>query len=82
MCLAIPGKIIGIDDNLTLRMAEVDFGGVSKSICIHYVEASIGDYILAHAGMAITRLDPEEAKATLADFQKLALQFNSDSDAI
>ncbi len=82
MCLAIPGKIIAIDSDPTLRMAEVDFGGISKSICIHYIEASLGDYILAHAGMAITRLDPEEAEATLADFQKIAQAFNCDENAI
>ncbi len=82
MCLAVPGKIIAIGDDPTLSMAEVDFGGVRKSICIHYIEATLGDYILAHAGMAITRLDTEEAEATLADFQKLAHQFNTDNDAI
>ncbi len=71
MCLAITGNIIAIDSDTTLRMAEVDFGGIRKSICIHYIEASLGDYILAHAGMAISRLNLEEAEATLADFQKL-----------
>ena len=46
MCLAIPGKIIAIDDSAPLRMATVDFGGVYKSICIQYVDASTGDFIL------------------------------------
>ncbi|HIZ26540.1 HypC/HybG/HupF family hydrogenase formation chaperone [Barnesiella sp. An55] len=72
MCLAIPGKIIAIDDSCTLRMATVDFGGVYRPICIQYTDASTGDYVLAHAGMAIARLDREEAEATLADFEKLA----------
>ncbi len=82
MCLAIPGKIIAIDPTPTLRIAEVDFGGIRKSICIHYIEASPGDYILAHAGMAITKLNSKEAEATLEDFQKLAHQINPDSDAL
>ena len=72
MCLAIPGKIIAIDDTAPLRMATVDFGGVYKSICIQYVDASTGDFILAHAGMAIARLDREEAEPTPADFDRLA----------
>ncbi len=79
MCLAIPGKIIEITDNpSSLRMATVDFGGIYKPICIHYIEAAPGDYLLAHAGMAITRLDSEEAEATLEDFKRLAEQINPD----
>ena len=62
MCLAIPGKILDIDTSCSLRMATVDFGGIHKSICIQYVDAEPGDFILAHAGMAITRLDSEEAE--------------------
>lgn len=82
MCLAVPGKIIEIDDSSSLRMATVDFGGLYKSICIQYIDATPGDYILAHAGMAITRLDPEEAEATLNDFEILAKQFTPDDHVV
>lgn len=82
MCLAIPGKILNIDTSCSLRMATVDFGGIHKSICIQYVDAEPGDFILAHAGMAITRLDSEEAEATLEDFKILADNLNPDNHVV
>jgi len=66
MCLAVPGKIMSIDDSKSLRMAAVDFSGVQADICIEWLpEAGIGDYILAHVGTALTKLDEEDAIATL-----------------
>lgn len=73
MCLAIPGKILSIDNSVSeMRMARVDFGGIIKSICIQWVDASEGDYILAHAGMAITTVDTKEAVITLNTFEEMA----------
>ncbi|MDD4515481.1 HypC/HybG/HupF family hydrogenase formation chaperone [Massilibacteroides sp.] len=73
MCLAIPGKIISIDNSVPdLKMAKVDFGGMMKNVCIQWIDANIGDYILAHAGMAISTVNEEYAKETLMDFEKLA----------
>lgn len=73
MCLAIPGKIVTIDRHIPeLAMAEVDFGGIVKTICVEWVEAGIGDYILAHAGMAIAKVDIFEAEATLRDLGQLS----------
>ena len=63
MCLAIPGKVAAItgEDPLT-RMGKVDFGGVLKQASLAYVpEAQVGDYVIVHAGFAISRLDEEEA---------------------
>lgn len=63
MCLAIPGKVTRIegDDPLT-RMGKIDFGGVLKEISLAYVpEAMVGDFVIVHAGFAISRLDEEEA---------------------
>lgn len=46
-----------------MRMAKVQFGGISKRICLEYVpEAQIGDYVLVHVGFALARIDEEEAK--------------------
>lgn len=73
MCLAVPGKIISIDSTVPdMKMARVDFGGMVKNVCIQWVDANIGDYVLTHAGMAISTVDEEYAKATLADFDTLA----------
>ncbi|MDI6793786.1 MAG: HypC/HybG/HupF family hydrogenase formation chaperone [bacterium] len=67
MCLAIPGKIISIEDNpLGVRMGKVSFGGIGKEVCLAYTsEAQVGDYVVVHAGFAISRLDEEEAQHTL-----------------
>ncbi len=46
-----------------MRMAKVQFGGISKQICLEYIpEAQIGDYVLVHVGFALARIDEEEAK--------------------
>ena len=72
MCLAIPGKIVNIDrSEPELTMAKVDFRGIMKDICIQWVDVSEGDYILAHAGMAISVVDAREAEETLEDLKKL-----------
>jgi hydrogenase expression/formation protein HypC len=52
-------------------MARTDFGGIVKNICVQWVEARAGDYILAHAGMAIAMVDPAEAEKTLNDFETI-----------
>ena len=84
MCLAVPGKILSIDDSIPeLKMAKVDFGGVVKSICIEWLDVRLGDYILAHAGMAISKIDNDEAEETLADFEAISRSLDNDSyDAI
>jgi hydrogenase expression/formation protein HypC len=72
MCLAIPGKIVSIDCSTPeLAMAKVDFGGIVRAVCVQWVDVVTGDYILAHAGMAIAVVDPVEAQQTLDDFEAI-----------
>ena len=66
MCLGIPGKILEVRDERGTQMATIDFGGVTKNICLAYVpEIEVGDYAIIHAGFAITRLDEASALETL-----------------
>jgi hydrogenase expression/formation protein HypC len=66
MCLAIPGKVMEFHQTDGLRMSRVDFGGVSREACLEYLpEAEVGDYVLVHAGFAISRVDADEAARTL-----------------
>jgi hydrogenase expression/formation protein HypC len=66
MCLGIPGKVIEIYQADGLRMGRVDFGGVIKEACLAYVpELELGDYTIIHVGFAISKIDEEEARATL-----------------
>ena len=63
MCLAIPGKVTSINerDSVT-RLGKVDFGGVLKEASLAFVpEAKVGDYVIVHAGFAISQLDEQEA---------------------
>ncbi len=63
MCLAIPGKVTSLsgDDPLT-RMGKIDFGGISKEVSLAFVpEAVLGDYVIVHAGFALSRVDEAEA---------------------
>jgi hydrogenase expression/formation protein HypC len=67
MCLAVPGKVLSIEgeDDLS-REGRVAFGGIVKKVSLAFVpEAVIGDYVLVHAGFAITTIDPLEAVKTL-----------------
>lgn len=70
MCLAVPGKIISIDNEEDImRDGKVDFGGVTKVINLAFVpDAGINDYILVHAGFAIGKVDEEKALQTLSEF--------------
>jgi hydrogenase expression/formation protein HypC len=64
MCLAIPGKVESIsgDDPIT-RMGRINFGGVIKEASLAYVpEAKVGEYVIVHAGFALSTVDEEEAR--------------------
>jgi hydrogenase expression/formation protein HypC len=74
MCLAIPGKIVSITNQLdeTFRRGNVSFGGIIKEVNLCMLpEAGIGDYVLVHVGVAISVIDEEEAKTTLSYLQQI-----------
>ena len=72
MCLAIPGKVLELFDRQGLRMAKVQFGGITRESCLEYVpEAKIGDYVLVHVGMALSIIDAEEAERTFELFRQM-----------
>jgi hydrogenase expression/formation protein HypC len=64
MCLAIPARVV---QRLEGDEALVDLGGVRKRVSLALVPAAgPGDYVIVHAGHAISQLDPAEAAETLA----------------
>jgi hydrogenase expression/formation protein HypC len=66
MCVGIPGRIEEIVGGDMMRMAKVDFGGIAQDVSLAYVpEAAEGDYVIVHAGFAISQLDEQEAHETL-----------------
>lgn len=66
-------KIISIYDTDLFRMAKVDFCGVVREINIDTLDAvSEGEYVIAHAGIAITVMNEDSALATIADLKSMA----------
>jgi hydrogenase expression/formation protein HypC len=76
MCLAIPGKVVSIYDNV----GEVDFGGVKKRVNISMVEVDVGGWVIVHAGFAIQTMDEEEARETLRLWEELLAQQKGPED--
>lgn len=65
MCLAIPGKVLSIqiDPATNVKWAKVSFGGIIKEASLEIVpEAEVGDYVLVHVGVAISKVNVEEAE--------------------
>lgn len=71
MCLGIPGRIVSLDPTYD-KLAMVDVGGVKRQVnisCIvdeaHPPQSCIGDWVLVHVGFAMSRINEQEAAATL-----------------
>lgn len=73
MCLAVPGKIISIDGNEQItRTGKVDFGGVVNRVSLACVpEADVGDYVIVHAGFALSIVDEKEAEKVFEYIEEL-----------
>jgi len=73
MCLAVPGKVLSIvGDDPFARVGKVAFAGIVKEASLALLpDVGVGDYVLVHAGFAITRLDEAEAKRTMAYLEEL-----------
>lgn len=72
MCLGIPGKVLETSRHQELYMGKVDFGGVSKNVCLEYVpEVQVGEYVIVHVGFALSVLDEEEAQRVLTYLREI-----------
>ena len=75
MCLAIPGQIVEVVDEHN-RLARVDVAGVLRNVNIGLLDgggagAVPGDWVLIHVGFAMSKVDEEEARATLGLLQQM-----------
>ena len=71
MCLAVPGKIESVQED-DLRTGVVSFGGISKEVCLALVpEAGVGDYVIVHVGFAISKVNEDAAKESLALIEEM-----------
>ncbi|MCW2808375.1 MAG: hydrogenase [Marmoricola sp.] len=74
MCLAVPGRVTSVEEVDGVPMAEVDFGGVTKQVCLQYIpDVAIDEYVVVHVGFAIQRLDEKSAQETLANFGRMGV---------
>lgn len=63
MCLGIPGKVIETYREHDVLMGKIDFSGISKRVCLEHVpEVRPGEYVLVHAGFALSQIDEAEAR--------------------
>jgi hydrogenase expression/formation protein HypC len=76
MCLAVPGKIVELQDvEAPFSSAIVEFGGIRREVCMACVpDAAEGDYVMVHAGIAISRVNAFEAARVLQMLSELDLE--------
>jgi hydrogenase expression/formation protein HypC len=85
MCLAVPGKIISIDDSKgeMLRVGKVNFGGIVKDVNLAYVpHAKVDDYVIVHVGFALSTIDEAEAVKVFEYLKQMDLadELNNEGD--
>jgi len=71
MCLAIPGRVVEIVDAQN-QIARVDVSGVLRNVSLGLLD-DVGpdDWVLIHVGFALSKVDEQEAQATLALLQQM-----------
>ncbi len=80
MCLAVPVRVIAL---LGEDWVDAEVGGVISRVSIALIgEVALGDYLIVHAGFAITRLDVHEAEKTLALFAEISAHLRGTPDAL
>ncbi len=74
MCLAIPGRIVSVDEVHGNRVGKVRFGGITREALLDFVpEAGTGDYVMVHVGFAISKVDEAEAARTYEILEQMGL---------
>jgi hydrogenase expression/formation protein HypC len=81
MCLAIPGQVIEFVDDEN-RLAKVDVAGVRRNVNVSLLDgddggARAGDWVLIHVGFALSKVDEEEAHATLDLLRGMGSEFEA-----
>ena len=87
MCLAIPGQVIEVVDEAN-RLAKVDVAGVRRTVNIGLLDADDdggaqpGDWVLIHVGFALSKVDEEEAHATLELLRGMGSEFEEELEEL
>jgi hydrogenase expression/formation protein HypC len=87
VCLAIPGQIVEIVDELN-RLAQVDVAGVRRTVNVGLLDADAdggarpGDWVLIHVGFALSKVDEEEAQATLRLLEQMGAEYDQELEEL
>jgi len=86
MCLAIPGQVLEIVDEPN-RLARVDVAGVKRNVSVAMLDdedggVQPGDWVLIHVGFAISRVDEDEAAATLKLLEEMGAEYEQELDEL
>jgi hydrogenase expression/formation protein HypC len=72
MCLGIPGRVVDTYHEHDVLMGKVEFGGVSKRVCLEHVpDVAPGEFVLVHVGFALSKIDEAEAARVFAYLREL-----------
>ena len=72
MCLAIPGKVLSVEESEGILMGKVDFGGIQKKVCLQYTpDVVVGEYVIVHVGFSLSKMDEQEAAKTYKLLEEL-----------
>jgi hydrogenase expression/formation protein HypC len=86
MCLAIPGQVIEFVDEGN-RLARVEIAGVRRTVNVSLLDedgdsARPGDWVLIHVGFALSKVDEEEARATLALLEQMGSEYEQELEEL
>jgi hydrogenase expression/formation protein HypC len=86
MCLAIPGRIVELVDEVN-RIATVDVAGVRRNVSVGLLDAEgdgaePGDWVLIHVGFAISKVDEREARATLSLLEGMGAEYEQELEEL
>jgi hydrogenase expression/formation protein HypC len=84
MCLAIPGRIMEVVDEAN-RLARVDVAGVQRTVNVGLLDdegIGPGDWVLIHVGFALSKVDEEEARATLRLLQGMGAEYEQELEEL
>ena len=82
MCLAIPGQILEVVDEPN-RLARVAVAGVHRTVNVGLLDGiEPGDWVLIHVGFAISKVDEDEAQATLALLRGMGAEYEQELEEL
>ena len=86
MCLAIPGQVVEVVDEAN-RLATVEVAGVRRTVNIGLLDvdgtaAGTGDWVLIHVGFALSKIDEQEAQATLRLLEQLGAEYEQEIEEL